>query len=61
MLLLAKPREQTHVIHEALDEIFVAVRLAVEDQKTLVADFGARDFDFEFVFFVGFVGWLGCH
>lgn len=54
-LLLAKPCQQSHIVHEPLDQILVAIGLIVHDQQALFADFGARHFDLEFVLFVEFI------
>lgn len=54
-----RPRQHSDVIHKPLDQVLVLVlRVARHGELALTADFGRGDFDFEFVFEVGFCRWL---
>ena len=42
--------QHTYIIHKALDQIFILIPgIPSHGQLSLIADFGSRDFDFEFV------------
>ena len=53
-LILTESCEQPDIIHETPDQILVAVRRIVHDQKTVLADLLARDFNLKFVYFLNF-------
>ena len=50
--------QHSDIINETADEFLVVAWLAGLGEKALPPDVGRGDFDFEFVFFVGFGGGL---